>query len=80
MTLLASLFSSPMILLKKHRARRMEPAAEVMHVVANGDTISGIQANIMTSVDQQRVTHNRHRFAWILFIGSYTFLFIQLPL
>ena len=49
--------------LKKHNPRSIAPAIDVRHVVAKGGTVSGIHAKIITSVDQQRVTHIRQMLA-----------------
>lgn len=48
---------------QKENKRSRAPAIEVIHVVANGGTESGIQAKIITSVDQQSVTHRRQMLA-----------------
>ena len=56
------------ILLKKQRNKSTAPIRLVIAVVANGDTLFGIHANIMTSVDHRRVTHTRQRLACSLFI------------
>ena len=47
---------------------KVAPINAEMHVVANDETLSGMAAKMMVSVDQQSVTHRRHRFAWNPFI------------
>ena len=54
--------------LKKQAARITDAIALQINVVANGRTLSGIQAKMMTSVDQHIVTQIRQRFACSLFI------------
>ena len=46
----------------------MPPTSDVMHVVAKGDTESGMHAKRITSVDQQKVTQRRQMLAWKTFI------------
>ena len=47
---------------------KVAPMNAEMHVVANDETLSGMAAKMIVSVDQQSVTHRRHRFAWNPFI------------
>lgn len=52
-----------LIRFRKEKQRRSAPAIDVIHVVANGGTESGMHAKIITSVDQQSVTHKRQMLA-----------------